>query len=147
MVTANSFAELVRTSFSYLETQYGYTFEDVASLPRELQVKYRKDDIMVYVKYSYANKYIEVSIYTHVSKVDPGKFDWHYGLMLMLLVHKLNPEIDYESIMPSHISIEESTSKVASLLKYYGETILTGQEWISNGEISGYNPPVPSELP
>lgn len=147
MITAKYFTDLVRLAYAFLEQEYGFSYIDTQDKPRQIFVNYRKEELIVKVKYSYTNLYIEVSIYNHVSVVPPDKYDWKYSVMLLNLIHRENPSFDYNAIMPKVISVEESVKRTADLLKYYGASILSGEEWISWGDITGYSQYVPPELP
>jgi hypothetical protein len=133
MVTLEYFYELVNEGFAFLEKEYSFDYVGTTDIPRIIDVIYRKGPLMVNVKYSRANRYIEVSLFNHVPVIAPPIYQLDSRVMLMDLLKRDNPEFDYNdylSLMPSSIPLEESVKKTAGLLKYFGASILSGEEWV-----------------
>ena len=138
---------LVQQGFAFLQNEFGFEKPYLDSTNRSYFVNYKKEELLVRVLYSITNNYIEVTIYNHISKVPPGKYDWRYSVCLMHLLGKRDPPLDYNKFMSDKIPLEDSINKLARLLKEYAASILEGKEWISWGEITGFNQYVPPDLP
>jgi hypothetical protein len=151
MIDSKQFILLVQKEFGFLETDFGFSYNMAGIDSREYFCLYRKGELVVKILYSLTNEFIEITIYNFVSKVPMGKYDWKYSvtlahLMMREIVH-FNFDQHYNFCMPKYFSIEISLHKVAELLKNYGRKILEEKEWVSWGEIAGYNQPVPPNLP
>jgi hypothetical protein len=143
----DQFFLLVNQAFTFLEDEFGFKKQSNNETRRTSFVDYWKGELITRVLYSFANDYIEIAIYNQVSKVPPGQYDWKYSVTLMHLLRRSLPGFDYESIMAKKISMEESVCKLAQLLKEHAAAILEEKEWISWGEITGFNQRVPNDLP
>ena len=147
----NRIVSLIKKEFSFLETKFGFVDRPTIISSREYKVEYQKSELLVRVVYSIVNNWIEIIIYNHISKVTPGKYDWRYSVSLAYIMKRKIADFDYkndyEMLMPKNVSIEDAVSKLAQLFQKFASPILENKEWISWGEIAGYNQPVPKGLP
>jgi hypothetical protein len=131
MMTATHFNELVNQAYDFLTQEYGFAYVGVQETPRQIFVTYRKAELMVFIKYSHTNLYIEVAIYNYVPAIPPPEYQLKDNVMLIHLIKRENPDFDYNSVMPNVISLENAVMQTANLLKYYGASILSSQEWVN----------------
>ncbi len=129
MVSAAYFTKLVARDYGFMVEEYGFEYLNTEDIPRQIFVNYRKDELLVIVKYSRTNYYIEVSLYNHVPIQVPPEYQLKSRVMLMSLIYRDNPGFDYNAIMPKLIQLEESVKQTAALLKNHGAAILAGKEW------------------
>jgi len=128
MITADYFTELVYQNFNFLVGKYNFNYVDTTESPRQIFVNYRKSELMVIIKYSHTNQYVEVSIYKDVPVIAPPEYQLKTGVMLLELIKQKNQLFDYHSIMPPMISLEESVKHTSSLLENYGGSLLSGDK-------------------
>jgi hypothetical protein len=141
----------IKSHFSYLETDFGYKILEPQISNRYFSVKYQKEELLAVIFYSLANHWVEITIYNHISKVPPGRYSWRYSIPLdYLMQHRkqhFDLKRDYESHMPKNNPNEDFFQQLAFLFKEYAKDILEGKEWVSWGDISGYDQFVPDDLP
>lgn len=122
--------------FSYLESQYGYANKESEYIPYMYYVKYLKNDLMVRIGLACRHNFIEIFIFNKVNLYAPTSQDQKHSISLQQLIHLKNKELfsddsQYENLMPSRISFDESIKIFSDLLKDYAEDILKGVKWIS----------------
>lgn len=151
MVTGEYFFSLVKREFYFLENEFQFSIESTIINNRQFIINYTKHELLVRVLYSLTNNYLDIIIYNHISKVPPGQYDWRYSVTLGHLMKRKIFEFefkkDYEVFMPKNIPLEESIIQCAKLFKKFASPILENKEWVSWGEIVGYNQYVPPNLP
>lgn len=146
MFDRNKFLALVREDFLFLETEYGFASKEYEDDPRVMDIFYKKNELLVRIRYSKANDYIEVVVFNHTSVVKPGQYSWKYSIDLGWIIKKYEDVFfDFESL--NRMEMSERTNAFAKLLKSYGDDILSEKDWFSWGDLSGHNQYVPPELP
>ncbi|RTY85983.1 hypothetical protein [Flavobacterium sp. GT3R68] len=146
MISNDNFLHVVKTSFTFLENDFGFKYHGFEEKARLIKINYLKKELLVSIIYNRPNNYIEVNVYNYISKVEPGKYDWKYSVGLEHIIKKeTGVYYDFDSIKSEDLNTKIEVNSM--LLKKYGLNILSGAEWYSWGKITGYEQYVPPELP
>lgn len=150
MVTEEIYSDIVQQHFNYLVQHYGFSRCPEEEHSRALLIAYCKGELIVKVEYSHTNTTIDVTIYNHTSVVLPGMYSWRYSVTLAHLLKRdlprFNYQRDYKALMPTNLSLAESVKTIAALFRKHAAKIISGEEWVSWSELTGYSQYVPPEL-
>jgi hypothetical protein len=123
---------LTNTIHQYFDTllrKHGLLYFSQEKDQRDLSFFYKKQGLLVRIKYNFPNNYLDVDLY---KETNLNNFLEAENISLDHILKDKKPShtrLDYISIMPSKIPIEDSLKILSELLAKYGSTYLDGTEW------------------
>ncbi len=129
------FLSFVKESFLFLNTDYKFIYKGIKDTSRNFSILYEKNDLIVELKYNKPNKYFEVSIFNNVHEIEEINHDIDSSIGLTWLIIKYEPTNNKEINNLKIDSLEEMIKYKALLLRKYGDSILSGKEWFSWGDV------------
>ena len=130
------FLKTVLESFSFLNIDYDFTFTETRDTNRNFSIFYEKVELLIELKYNKPNKYFEVSIFNKTNATEEiyHNSDWSIGLTWLVI--KYEPVKNKEINNLQFDNLEAVINYKATLLKKYGNSILSCREWFSWGDIT-----------
>ena len=105
-------------------------------------ISYSNENLIVEIKYSVKNEYVEIRISnTRILLSDGGYKSVSLHHILKRKKQDFNYEKDYLEIMPKKIGLENSFRKLSILFEEYASNILREREWFSWDEVNQYTYP------
>ena len=92
------------------------------------------------MKYNYPNQYFDVQLFRNTPKDSTDYHTWQH-LDIYWIVTKYNKSLAKEIALVKFETLEEIIEYKSSLLKTYGKDLLSGKDWFSWKDVSGWGKP------
>ena len=126
MIDTNHFIKTVKKEFQYLIQLYSFEYIGYSNLGRNFVLFYTKKNMIIEIKYNFPNEYFDINIYCKTNSGSP--YYWE-NLILGAIFLKKNMDVNLDDV--KFDTLDEIIAHKASLLKKYGDEILSGKEWYS----------------
>ena len=142
MVTAEMIENLTLVYFHFLEEKYSFDFVGTYDAQRVVHSRYKKGKLTLQIEYSHVNKTIEITIIKNKDDSESSIPNAKNSISLRWIMKKKDTEYDYTdyvAVTPVHLPLEDSMERLSSLLMQYGDELLSGREWYTWGDVSGWS--------
>lgn len=131
METLDLFPREVKTIFSFLIEDFGFTLE-VETLKLYAAIEFHTADRVVDINYDFRDCFFYFNIMRKINSDIPDYGDKENVMTFLELFEAKNPNDDYSDIQPPELyQWRNALNRNAELLRMHGDDVLLGKEWIS----------------
>lgn len=137
MIDKKQFVEWVLKYFDFLIREYNFNYNGFKETGRDDILIFTKANLLMEIKYNYPNEYFDVTLFCDKEK----KYsDYHYWEKIDVdwIVTKYEISKSADIYNKKQSTIQETIKFKSKLLKHYGESLLSGKEWFSWKDVSGW---------
>lgn len=137
MIDKEQFIKSVLNHFDFLIKDYHFHYNGFLEDGRNDKLIFVNGNLLMEIKYNYPNKYFDVNLFCNNKNMNQDYRYWEViGLEWIV--------IKYETLEKKYLydqkfeNLEETIQFKASLLKQYGNDLLSGRKWFSWIDVSGW---------
>lgn len=137
MIDKIKFKDSVLSNFDFLIEDYKFEYVECKDTGREIIILFKKNRLIVQIKFNNPNHFFDINLF-YDSKMETENYYYWENIDIYWLITKYDSAQGIEVRKKTNLSLDETISYKASMLKKYGNEILSEKKWFSWIEVSGW---------